>query len=103
VQLSLAMPVRRVSSHPNLRDNAGRVAVERGPVVYCAEEIDNAGGMDDYHLPDHAELHPTFEPELLGGCVTLRADLDNETLILIPYHLWAHRGLGQMAVWLKRT
>ncbi|MCC6458097.1 MAG: glycoside hydrolase family 127 protein [Caldilineaceae bacterium] len=103
VHLSLPMPVRRVSSHSNLKDNAGRVAIERGPVVYCAEEIDNAGDMDSYHLPDHAELRPTFEPELLGGCVTLSAELGNERLTLIPYHLWAHRGLGQMAVWLKRA
>jgi DUF1680 family protein len=103
VQLSLPMPVRRVGSHPNLDDNAGRVAIERGPIVYCAEEADNAGNMHDYHLPDTAELRPTFQPNLLGGCVTLSAAQGNETLTLIPYHLWAHRGLGQMAVWLKRA
>jgi DUF1680 family protein len=103
VQLSLSMPVRRVGSHPNIVDNVGRVAVERGPIVYCAEEADNTGSMDDYHLPDGATLRPTFQPNLLGGCVTLSADLGNETLTLIPYHLWAHRGLNQMAVWLKRT
>ena len=103
VQLSLPMPVRRVASHPNLEDNQGRVAIERGPIVYCAEEIDNQGGMDDYHLPDNAVLRSTLEPDLLGGCVTLTTDLGNERLTLIPYHLWAHRGLGQMAVWLKRA
>ena len=66
-------------------------------------KADNAGNMHDYHLPDTAELRPTFQPNLLGGCVTLSAAQGNETLTLIPYHLWAHRGLGQMAVWLKRA
>ena len=97
------MPVRRIGSHPKLTDNAGRVAIERGPVLYCAEEADNRGGMDDYHLPDNAQLHPSYQPDLLGGCVIVRAELDNETVTLIPYHLWGHRGLGQMAVWLKRS
>jgi DUF1680 family protein len=103
VQLSLPMPVRRVGSHPNLAENEGRVAIERGPIVYCAEEIDNQGGMDALHLSDNADLRPTAQPELLGGCVTLKASLDNNHLTLIPYHLWAHRELGQMAVWLKRA
>jgi DUF1680 family protein len=103
VQLNLPMPIRRVGSHPNLTDNIGRVAIERGPLLYCAEEADNQGGMDDYHLPDNADLHSIFQPDLLGGCLTLSADLGDETVTLIPYHLWAHRGLGQMAVWLKRA
>jgi DUF1680 family protein len=104
VQLHLPMPVRRVESHPAIESNLGRVAVERGPILYCAEEADNGGSMESYHLPDKAELRPTFQPDLLGGCVTLKAALGNgETLTMIPYHLWAHRGLGQMAVWLKRA
>jgi DUF1680 family protein len=103
VHLSLPMPVRRVGSHPKITDNIGRVAVERGPLLFCAEEADNGGGMDDYHLPDDAQLTPTFQPDLLGGCLTLTANLGDETLTLVPYHLWAHRGIGQMAVWLKRA
>ena len=103
VYLSLPMPVRRVGSHPNLKENIGRVAIERGPVLYCAEEADNGGSMADYHLPDNADLRPIDQPDFLGGCVTLQADLGDETVTLIPYHLWGHRGLGQMAVWLKRA
>ncbi len=103
VQLSLPMPIRRVGSHPSLVENEGRVAIERGPIVYCAEEIDNQGGMDALHLPDNADLRPMAQPELLGGCVTLNAALGDNHLTLIPYHLWAHRELGQMAVWLKRA
>jgi DUF1680 family protein len=102
VQLHLPMPVRRVGSHPKIEGNSGRVAVERGPVLYCAEEADNGGGIEVYHLPDNAALHPTFQPDLLSGCVTLSAEVSGKTVTLIPYHLWGHRGLGQMAVWLKR-
>jgi DUF1680 family protein len=76
------------------------VAVERGPILYCAEEADNRGSMEDYHLPDNAILRPSFAPDMLGGCVTLTADVADERIVLIPYHLWGHRGLGQMAVWL---
>jgi uncharacterized protein len=107
VQLNLPMPVRRVGSHPNLEGNRGRVAIERGPVLYCAEEVDNGAGMDEYTVADGATLRETVEPDFLGGCVTLTAgslttDAGDHPLKLIPYHLWGHRGLGQMAVWLKR-
>lgn len=106
VQLRLPMPVRRVGSHPNIESNVGRVAIERGPVLYCVEEADNGDvgdhGAAQYHLPDNAKLRPTFQRDLLGGCVTLSAELADESVTLIPYHLWGHRGLGQMAVWLKR-
>jgi DUF1680 family protein len=103
VQLHLPMPVRRAGSHPKIENNIGRVAIERGPILYCAEEADNGGGMDEYHLPDNAELRPSRQPDLLGGCITLSAEVgEGEILTLIPYHLWGHRGLGQMAVWLKR-
>lgn len=103
VQLYLPMLVRRVGSHPRIEGNEGRVAIERGPILYCAEEADNRGGMDDYHLPDSATLKVVPTPELLGGCVTLEAELGDETVTLIPYHLWGQRSFGQMAVWLKRT
>lgn len=102
VQLSLPMTVRRVGSHPNIETNRGRVAVERGPVLYCAEQADNAGGMDDFHLPDGAVLLPTWQGDLLNGCVTLSTAANGDTLTLIPYHLWGHRGMGEMAVWLER-
>jgi DUF1680 family protein len=103
VRLSLPMPVRRVGSHPNVHENAGRVAVERGPVLYCVEEADNGRGLDELSLPDQTVLHPQFQPELLNGCVTLSAELNGKSTTFIPYHLWGHRGLGQMAVWLKRA
>jgi hypothetical protein len=91
VSESFAMPVRRVTTHPAVAAAAGLVAVERGPVVYCAEGIDNAGA-----IPPLSEgvLVPRWTDEL-GGCVVL----DGDGVTLVPYHLWAHRGFSPMAVW----
>ena len=107
IQLSLPMPVRRVGSHPNVVENLGRVAIERGPILYCAEAADNHGDIEDIVLCDDAKFSTTFIPDFLAGCVTISADLstqaNDQALTLIPYHLWGHRGLGQMAVWFKRS
>jgi uncharacterized protein len=99
VELNLPMPVRRVVSHEAVKDNAGRVAVERGPVVYCAEAIDNGGHALDLTLSDNTKLDTGLEPTLLGGTLTIKGN----ALTLIPYYAWSHRGEGEMTVWLKRT
>jgi DUF1680 family protein len=103
VHLHLPMPVRRVVAHPNLADCAGRVAIERGPLVYCAEWVDNSGALDEHAVPDDAGFAPVWRDDILAGLVALQADLGDRTLTLIPYHLWAHRGVGEMAVWLPRA
>lgn len=103
VQLHLPMPVRRVVAHLNLADCAGHVALERGPLVYCAEWVDNSGALDEHVVPDDARFEPVWRDDILAGLIALRADLDGRTLTLIPYHLWAHRGVGEMAVWLPRA
>jgi DUF1680 family protein len=116
VQLELPMEVRRVLSHERVTANAGRVALERGPVVYCAEAVDNGGRVFNLVLPDDARLEATHRPDLLGGVtvVTGRAIAllpddggrsvvtREQDFVAIPYYAWAHRGLGEMAVWLPR-
>ena len=103
VVLDLPMTVRRVGAHPNLVDNRGRVAVERGPVVYCIEEVDNPGGdLQEVGLRDDTLLQPEFVADELGGYVRLASVQADEPVTLIPYHLWGHREFGQMAVWLRR-
>lgn len=115
VELDLPMPVRRVLCHPNVKDNVGRVAIQRGPVVYCAEGIDNADHVFNLLLGDNAEFTESFEKDLLGGIVTITGKgraysrLENSSVIhkaqtikLIPYYAWNHRGAGEMAVWLAR-
>lgn len=99
VELSLPMPVRRVLAHPSVGADAGRVAVERGPLVYCAEAADNGGHALDLALADGTELEPSWQEALLGGVTVLRGD----GLTLIPYYAWSHRGPNEMTVWLRRA
>ena len=109
------MPVRRVVAHEKVGENRGKVALERGPLVYCAEWPDNDGRVLNLLLPDDAELTPQHRPDLLGGvsvlegkAVALRKDAAGEVtetgkhFVAIPYYAWCHRGPGQMAVWLAR-
>ena len=116
VELDLPMPVRRVICNENVKDNRGKVALERGPLVYCAEWVDNGGGVLDLLLPDSIELESKYQEDMLGGIVIIKGKvfelkksddgkftgrIDRE-LIAIPYYAWAHRGEGEMAVWLLR-
>ena len=99
VELDLPMPVRRVVSHADLADNRGRVAVERGPLVYCAEGADNGGTALELTLPDAAVLTAAHDAGLLGGVTAIRGG----GITLIPYYAWSHRGVGEMTVWLQRA
>jgi len=114
VELSLPMPVRRVVAHEAVEADRGRVAVERGPLVYCAEWTDNDGRVSNLVLPDGAALAAEARPGLLGGVVVLTGEADaisekagqivseKRPVTLIPYYAWANRGKGEMAVWLAR-
>ena len=99
VELDLPMPVRRVVSHAGVAGNRGRVAVERGPLVYCAEGADNGGTALELTLPDAAVLTAEHDAGLLGGVTTIRGG----GITLIPYYAWSHRGAGEMNVWLRRA
>lgn len=101
ITLHLPMPVRRVVAHHAVTDTRGRVAVERGPLVYCAEGIDNTVLIANIVLLDDTELRPFHQPAALGGMTVLRGEQGDTTLTLIPYCLWAHRGTHPMTVWLK--
>jgi uncharacterized protein len=98
VEISFPMLIRRVVSHENVRDNVGKVAVERGPIVYCAEAVDNNDHALDLPLPDGVTLTTHQDKDLLSGVTTIKAG----GLTLIPYYAWSHRGEGEMAVWLRR-
>jgi len=114
VDLHLPMPVRRVVAHEAVKADQARVAIERGPLVYTAEFVDNGGRVTNLVLDDQAPLEFQARPALLGGVtvITGRATAlkmrNGETvreaapLTLIPYYAWAHRGKGEMAVWLAR-
>ena len=116
IKLSLPMPIRKVLSHPDMKENEGKVALERGPVVYCAEWVDNNGRILNLALPDEAELRAEHNENLLNGMVLIRGKAlalftgsdgsevrkEEQDFMAIPYYAWAHRGEGEMAVWLPR-
>lgn len=100
VRLHLPMKPRRVITHPNALANRGLVAVERGPIVYCAEFKDNAIDVGQLHLGDDESLQPVSDPSFYGGAVTLESQ---RGLKLIPYYLYSNRGRGWMRVWMRRS
>jgi len=102
VELDLPMPVRRLASHPAVVENAGRVALQRGPLVYAFEGADNDGHVHDRALDDTARLEAVFRAERLGGITVVTAGLDDEALVGIPYYAWNQHGPGEMAVWVRR-
>ena len=106
IQLDLPMPVRRVQSHPSIAENIGKVALERGPLVYCVEGIDHEGKALDLVLSEGSEVYVEFDSNLLNGLVAIKGKaLQNENLrelTAIPYYAWSHRGVGEMAVWLDQ-
>ncbi len=105
VELSLPMPVQRIVSHEMVKDNLGKVALQRGPLVYCLEAVDNGGHVLNRSIADDKKLLPEFRSYLLGGITVLKSgDQDqSEGIIAIPYYAWSHRGIGEMAVWLLRN
>lgn len=116
VVLELPMTVRRIVSHPAVRENAGKVALQRGPLVYCAEWIDNAGATDNIILPDNVPLRAEMRTDLFGGIVAITGEVPayklaedgitittvRQPFVAIPYYTWAHRGEGEMTIWLPR-
>ena len=98
VELVLPMAVRKVVPNENIREIAGKVAVERGPVVYCAEQADNPGGVLNHKIAEEKVFHPKFDANLLQGVVKL----ESEDLIMVPYYAWSHRELGEMTVWFDK-
>ena len=104
IELVLEMPVRKVVSHEKVLANTGKMALERGPLVYCAEEADNPGGVLDLTLSRGSNFEYEFNPELLGGLGTIKGQAGQSrrkvSFSAIPYYAWAHREMGEMAVWL---
>jgi DUF1680 family protein len=101
VELSLPMNIHEVKTNGPVADNMNKVAFERGPIVYCAEGIDNPN-LSTLAVPDDVNLQ-SKKQDLLGQSVNvLTGKVQNENLTLIPYYLWSNRGPGKMKVWLPQ-
>jgi len=116
VTLELPMPVRRVTGNPKIAATRGLVALERGPIVYAFEGVDNDDSVFDAVLPASAKIKPERRKKFLGDIVVLKISgaeraisesngklkTRSARLLAIPYAVWANRGLSPMAVWLAR-
>lgn len=111
VQVNLPMEVRRVTANAQVTDDAGRIALQRGPLLYCAEWPDNNGRTSNIVLPAGTVFSPEYKADLLNGVMTLKAEAitvvtaDNKVttekkpFVAIPYYAWANRGKGEMMLW----
>ena len=121
LNLTLPMPVRKIEAHPEVRSNCGKIAIMRGPIVYCLEEEDNTPDLRDIRLDSSAELKAEYDGILLGGCTVItgtarirkssgwvdhlyRPGITETTPVeirAIPYCLWNNRRPGGMLVWIS--
>jgi DUF1680 family protein len=107
ITMNLPMPVEKVVADARLTDDHGKMAVQRGPLMYCAEWKDNGGKVSDLFLPADSRWTPVAKPDLLEGVTVLSgkgyrqkgAALQPASVTLIPYYAWANRDKGEMAVW----
>jgi uncharacterized protein len=103
VQLELPMPIRLIEANPAVKDDAGRVAIQRGPLVYCFEAVDNGGQVKDIVLARDPKLTAETRADLLGGITVIHAQTkDGRTVAAVPYYAWDHRKPGEMAVWVPQ-
>ncbi|SEL40196.1 glycoside hydrolase family 127 protein [Paenibacillus sp. OK003] len=125
IEFILPMEIKEYAAHPLVQDDIGKVAIGRGPFIYCVEEVDNGNHLHLVRLNVKQEYEYTFHPELLGGIGTIFAEVEKRNiepewenvlyasrapetyntiqLRLIPYYCWANRDSGEMRVWLNKA
>ena len=105
MEVEFGMDVRQVEAHLAVSDCLGKLALTRGPLVYCVEGVDHNGDVDGLRLDHDAPMTVLHVPELLGGSTVLRGKATCDGIVVpfqaVPYALWNHRGDGPMAVWLR--
>lgn len=102
VAVNIDMPVRRVIANANLKEDAGKTALMRGPIVYALEGVDNGGTVLDIAIPSTSQFTVSPQKDLLGGVTTLTTKVGERTITAVPYFAWANRGRGEMVVWVKQ-
>ncbi len=113
LSVDLPMEVRSVVANKNVKDDIGKVALQRGPLMYCAEWPDNNGKTGNIVLPAGSTFTTEFRGDLLNGVTVLKGESTavivdaaknsistiRQPFLAIPYYAWAHRGKGEMEVW----
>lgn len=98
VELNLPMPIERVHADPRVKANVARVALQRGPMVYCVEGIDNDGKATDASLATNDVLTSEFRNDVLNGVTAIKSA---SGMTFVPYFAWDNRKPGEMAVWVS--
>ncbi|MBL7835818.1 MAG: glycoside hydrolase family 127 protein [Cyclobacteriaceae bacterium] len=116
IQLELPMTVEKIISNEKVINNKGKIALQFGPLIYCLESPDNFGATSNVIVPETSTFTTQFQPALLKGVMTLQGNgiavmVDKEKnsvqtkaqpVTAIPYYAWAHRGKGEMTVWIPQ-
>jgi len=103
IELDLPMEIQRIEAHPKVKADVGRVAVQRGPIVYCFEAVDNPNGAKNIMLAKDPKFKAQHRDDLLGGVTVITgADRTGRTVTAVPYHVWDHRKAGEMIVWVRQ-
>ena len=116
VEVILPMDVKRNIANEKVEADKNKVSLERGPIVYCLEWVDNQDNVLNSVLEDNVEIRTKPEPDNFNGIIALEMNaksayrntdnkvvIADKTLKAIPYYAWAHRGAGEMAVWIPRN
>jgi DUF1680 family protein len=112
VLVTLPMEIKQITANEKIKDNIGKLALQRGPIVYCAEWADNNGKAGNIIIPAGATFSTEYKPALLNGVMTLTTEApvvsitgienittERKTVTMIPYYSWANRGKGEMTIW----
>jgi len=115
IEVEFPMPIRRVIAHEQVNENVGKVALEKGPIVYCIESVDNdIDSIFNLFIDDKTDFDAEVRKDLLGEIILIKGNSYNDrnldkgedisksyqNFIMIPYYSWSNRGKSQMAVWI---
>jgi len=113
VEVILPMQVQKVIANNKLKEDQGKISLQRGPIIYCAEWVDNKGRAANIVLPVNTVYSTEYKKDMLNGIIVIKADATvvitdekqnkintvTQSFVAIPYYAWANRGKGEMTVW----
>ncbi|MDR1491948.1 MAG: glycoside hydrolase family 127 protein [Planctomycetaceae bacterium] len=103
ITMDFPLQIRRIVANPKVTADNGRVAIQRGPLIYCFEQVDNEVPVLKINLASDPEFKEEFRKDLLGGIVVLKCkNADGRELTAVPYYAWDHRAMGAMNVWVRQ-
>ena len=100
LRMELPIGINKVISNDLVRENMNKVAIERGPLVYCFEEVDNVNNYDNLMIFNESILKPGYNQALLGGTSIIHVEGADDIYTAIPYYKWSNRGENKMRVWI---